>query len=84
MLGCGMRAARILAGTVFGFGLVIALATLFRSHGASVPRDGDASFFQAMQQGAQPAWAAFANAFVSAAGVLLGAKRRLAADDSPS
>ena len=83
-VGRGMRAAYILAGAMLGLGLTTAVATLVRTHGSpSVPRDGDVSLFQAMQQGAQPAWVAFANALLGAAGVLLGAKRRLGEEDSP-
>jgi hypothetical protein len=82
VLGSGMRAARVLAGAMLGLGLASAVATLFSSHGApSPPRDGEVSFLRAMQQGAQPAWVAFTNAFLGAAGALLGAQRRLAARD---
>jgi hypothetical protein len=71
----GSKAHLGLAGLVVVLGLLMAIPTLSSPKGPA-ERKADVPTLEAMQNARQPAWVAFLNPFVGAAGVLVGASTR--------
>lgn len=74
----GPTAPKVLAVLVFVLGLAMAVGTM-GDNKAAVPRAGNVSNFEAMQNAKEPQWFKFANPLIGAIGVLAGAglaKRR--------
>ena len=77
----GTRAPRMLAVVVFVLGVAMAMPTLGRAVSEAPRLDGPIPMTIAIQETRTPSWVAFANAFLGAGGVLIGAQRRFAGLD---
>jgi xanthosine utilization system XapX-like protein len=66
----------VLAGLVFGIGILSAIPVVMAASTPAEARTGDVGNLDAMMKAKQPAWVAVANPFVGLAGVLLGARLR--------
>ncbi len=75
-IGKSFAASIVLAGIVLIFGILMAIPTLADVDEEALVRGGDVAMMDAMQAAHQPAWLAFLNPLIGAAGVVIGARLR--------
>jgi hypothetical protein len=82
LIARAMKPPMALAVLVVVLGLLAAIFQMVSPGEKPTIREGDVDITEAMKNARQPAWVAFLNPFVGAAGVLIGA--RLARRESPA
>lgn len=76
LIGKSFTASIVLAGIVLVLGVLMAIPTLSDVDEQALVREGDVAMMDAMQSAHQPAWLAFLNPLIGAAGVIVGARLR--------
>lgn len=77
LISKSLKPAKVLAAVVVALGLALAIPALTESGGDPQPRPDTVDNVEAMQNAEQPLWVILLTPIVGAAGVLVGARRRL-------